>query len=176
MCSCCYEMLLLKFATSTASPNYYPPKHYWRCYVRNQMRGMKGSYEVSKSADRRHTDKKEGGEGLGSILIWDPGSSERELGLGWCCSYRSSDAIWRRCHWSPFINALQESMIFTTLWEITTPAVLIADFFVTFVSCKCKNIYHNIKRISKFVKKERRTFYHMLAWMTESSVLLKRAV
>ena len=46
------------------------------------MRGMKGSYEVSKSADRRQTDKKEGGEGLGSILIWDPGSSERELGLG----------------------------------------------------------------------------------------------
>ena len=117
----------------------------WRCYVRHQMRRMKGSwYEVSKSADRRQTDKKEGGEGLGSILIWDPGSSEMEVGLGWICSYRSSDAIWRRCHWSPFINALQESMIFTTLWEITTPAVLIADFFVTFVSCKCKNIYHNI--------------------------------
>ena len=47
------------------------------------MRGMKGScYEVSKSADRRQTDKKEGGVGLGSILIWDPGSSEMELGLG----------------------------------------------------------------------------------------------
>ena len=46
------------------------------------MRGMKGSYEVSKSADRRQTDKKEGRGGSGVHFIWDPGSSERELGLG----------------------------------------------------------------------------------------------